>query len=97
MGNWLGVVLDQDAPNHDAIGAWVAVRIGEQTVQREVTIGGGHASGQLGPIHFGLGEANVAQVRVTWPDGEVGPWQDVAANRVVRIVRGAAAAEPWKP
>ncbi len=97
VGRWLSVVLDQNAPNHDAIGAWVAVRIGEQTVQREVTIGGGHASGSLGPIHFGLGEANRAQVQVTWPDGEVGPWQDVAANGIVRIVRGAAAVEPWTP
>ena len=57
----------------------------------------GHASGALGPIHVGLGAADRAQVRVTWPDGEVGPWIDVAGDRTVRIVRGAAAAEPWTP
>jgi hypothetical protein len=95
--HWLGIVLDQDAPNHDAIGSWVAVRIGERTVEREVTIGGGHASGTLAPLHVGLGGSERAQVRVTWPDGEVGPWLDVAADRVVRIARGAAAAEPWTP
>ena len=97
MGNWLGVVIDQDALNHDAIGAWVAVRIGERTVEQEVSIGGGHASGSLGPLHFGLGEATRAQVQVTWPDGEVGPWMDAAANGIVRIDRGAAAVEPWTP
>jgi hypothetical protein len=97
LGHWLGIVLDQDAPNHDAIGAWVAVRIGERTVQHEVTIGGGHASGSLGPLHVGLGAATTAQVQVTWPDGEVGPWLDVAGDRIVRVVRGAATAEPWTP
>jgi len=96
-GHWLGVVLAQEAPNQAAVGSWVAVRIGERTVEREVTIGGGHASGTLGPIHLGLGRADRAQVRVTWPDGEVGPWLEVTADRVVRIARGATAAEPWRP
>jgi enediyne biosynthesis protein E4 len=95
--HWLGVVLDQDAPNHTAVGSWVAVRIGERTIEHEVTIGGGHASGTLGPMHFGLGRPDRVQVRVRWPDGEVGPWLDVIADRVVRITRGAAAAEPWTP
>jgi hypothetical protein len=30
-----------------------------------------------------------AEVRVTWPDGEVGPWQAVEADRTVVIRRGA--------
>ena len=54
-----------------------------------MTIGGGHVSGALGPIHFGLGEAAGASVRVTWPDGEVGEWLPVAADQRVRIERGA--------
>jgi hypothetical protein len=95
--HWLGIALEQDGPNHDAIGSWVAVRVGEQVVEREVTIGGGHASGALTPIHIGLGMATGAQVRVTWPDGEVGPWMDVAGDRTVRLVRGVMTAEPWTP
>ena len=39
----------------------------DQSVQH--VIGGGHAGGQILPRHFGLGAAQVAQVRVTWPDG----------------------------
>jgi hypothetical protein len=58
-------------------------------VEREVTIGGGHVSGQRGPIHFGLGNATGAEVRVQWPDGELGPWQRVEADRRVTIERGA--------
>ena len=57
MGHWIGVRLQQPAPNVDAIGAWVEVRAGERTTTREVTVGGGHASGQLGWLHFGLGSA----------------------------------------
>ena len=97
MGHWLGVEITQDGPNPDGIGAWVAVRVGEHVAERERTVGGGHVSGQLGPVHVGLGSATAAEVRVTWPDGEVGPWQPVGADRVVRIVRGASAPEVIGP
>ena len=88
MGRWLAVELAQDGPNRDAIGAWIEVRRDDGIQQREVTVGGGHVSGQLGPTHFGLGEAEGAEVRVTWPDGEVGAWMPVAADQRIRIERG---------
>jgi hypothetical protein len=97
MGNWVGLRLREDAPNQDAIGAWVDLRIGDRITPREVTVGGGHAGGQLGWIHFGLGDANAAEVRVTWPDGEVGPWIPVPANEYTTIERGATATMPWPP
>jgi enediyne biosynthesis protein E4 len=62
-----------------------------------VTVGGGHLAGELGWIHAGLGAAERAQVRIQWPDGEVGPWLPVAANQFVDIERGADAARPWTP
>jgi hypothetical protein len=95
MGNWLGIRLRQPAPDVDAIGAWVEVRAGERTHVHEVTVGGGHASGQLGWLHVGLGAAEGAEVRVTWPDGAVGPWIDLAANQFAIVERGAAEATPW--
>jgi hypothetical protein len=49
-------------------------------MRREVTIGGGHASGELGWRHFGVGDLEDTQVRVIWPDGEAGDWQPVKAN-----------------
>jgi len=87
MGHWLALRLSQPGPNVAAIGAWVEVRADERTVVRELTVGGGHASGQLGWLHFGLGEAGSAEVRVQWPDGEVGPWQRVEADGFVTIGR----------
>ena len=69
--------------------------MGEFTARRELTVGGGHAGGQLGWIHFGLGTADEAQIRVQWPDGETGPWLRVTANRFAIIERGANEARPW--
>ena len=80
MGSWVAVRLHQPAPNVDAIGAWVETRVGDRTTVHEVTVGGGHASGQLGWIHVGLGDADEAEVRVQWPDGETGPWMTLDAG-----------------
>jgi enediyne biosynthesis protein E4 len=94
MGHWLGVSLHQPGPNRDAIGSWLEVQVGDTILRRELTVGGGHIGGQLGPTHFGLGPTAEARVRVQWPDGEIGPWIPVAADRSVIIERGATQATP---
>ena len=95
-GNWLALQLtDAERANRDAIGAWIEVKVGDTTMRRELTVGGGHVGGQLGWIHFGLGPANGADVRVQWPDGETGPWLHVSANRFAIIDRGATESRPW--
>jgi len=97
MGDWLGVRLHQPGTNRDAIGAVIETRVGDRVARREIVVGGGHGGGQLGWTHLGLGDAADADVRVTWPDGETGPWMTIAANRFVDIQRGAADAAPWTP
>jgi hypothetical protein len=97
MGNWVAVRPQQSGPNRDAIGSWIQLRFGDRITEREVTIGGGHASGELGWTHFGLGDAGGAQVRILWPHGGASPWMDVAANRFVTIDRGAAEPVTWIP
>jgi enediyne biosynthesis protein E4 len=97
MGHWAAIRLEQPGPNRDAIGAWITVRIGERLIERELTVGGGHAGGQLGWSHFGLGPAERADVRVQWPDGEMGPWMDLTADGFVILERGADAARRWAP
>lgn len=94
--HWLAVRLRDRAPNRHAIGARLAVRSGDWLIEREVTVGGGQAGGQLGPIHFGLGPVDRPEIRVTWPDGEVGPWQRVHPDRFVIVERGAEPV-PWTP
>ena len=97
MGHWLAVQLEQPGPNGYAVGAWIEVRAGGRTVLRELTVGGGHAGGQLGWIHFGLGDSGSAEIRIQWPDGETGPWQRVAADSFAVIVRDGSGPRYWVP
>ena len=97
MGRWIQVRLVQEGPNRDAIGAWLEVKADDRITMRELTVGGGHASGELGWIHTGLGGAERAEVRVRWPDGELGPWLPLEADRFGIIERGADAVSPWSP
>jgi hypothetical protein len=97
MGHWLALRLSEPGGNRDAIGATVEVQVGDATMRREMTVGGGHIGGQLGWTHVGLGPSAQAKVRVTWPDGEVGPWMPVKADTFATIERGATAATPWQP
>jgi hypothetical protein len=97
MGNWVAIRLAQQSTNVNAIGSWVEVRIGDHVMQQEVAIGGGHAGDQLGWIHFGLGPSDAVEIRVQWPDGDVGPWMKADANRFVTIARETQRAEVWIP
>ncbi len=97
MGHWLDVRVSQPSPNADAVGSWVEVKAGETVMRRELNVGGGHASGERGWIHFGLGSADRPEVRIVWPDGTTGPWLPVAADSFVEVAKGATAATPWEP
>ncbi|MBK8084086.1 MAG: CRTAC1 family protein [Devosia sp.] len=88
-GNWLALRLRQPAPNPDAIGSRIEVRADGLTVTREVTSGGGHVSGQHGFLHFGLGAASTAEVRVVWPDESTGDWFTIEANGLAWLDRSA--------
>jgi enediyne biosynthesis protein E4 len=90
-GHWIEVKLEQPAPNRDAIGSWVEVKRGDKVMRREITAGGGHASGQSGWWHVGLGDTSKAEVRVVWPDGTVGDWQSVDSNNFYALARGKLA------
>ena len=87
-GHWLHVMLRQEDANRNAVGAWIEVRAAGRIRRHEVAVGGGHVSGQAGWIHFGMGEAELAEVRVQWPDGYWSPWQRTAADRFLLIERG---------
>ena len=95
MGQWLQLRLRQGGGNRDAIGAWVEVDLGERTIRQELTVGGGHASGHLGWMHFGLGKASTVKLRVQWPHDGWGPWQTVAADGFY-IVDKQAGVSAWK-
>jgi hypothetical protein len=95
MGHWLQLRLHQEGGNRDAVGAWVEVDLGGRIIREELTIGGGHASGQLGWLHFGLGDAQDVKLRVQWPHGDWSAWQAVAADQFYSVDKQAGV-RPWK-
>lgn len=97
MGNWLQVELRQPKVNRDAVGAKIVIKTGNHVQSRQVQIGGGHASGQLGFVHAGLGTAERASIRIRWPDGSWSPTYRVFANNFVAIERGAKDVKYWYP
>ena len=58
--------------------------------------GGGHVSGSVGWLHFGLGTAGAADLRVIWPGGVEGPWQTLPAGSF-QILQPDQPAQPWIP
>lgn len=86
-GGWLSVRLIQPGANVRAVGAVVEVEIVGKVLRREVAVGGGHAGGSAAPLHFGLGKAAQARVRVRWPDGGWSDWRAATANRALVIER----------
>jgi enediyne biosynthesis protein E4 len=106
-GAWLQLRLQQTGANRDAVGAWVEVETrlesGLRVMRQELTVGGGHASGHLGWMHFGLGRAAPPQVRlrVQWPAQSVeaqpqwSDWMTVSSNQFV-VVERTRGAQPWK-
>ena len=85
--------LHEDDSNRDAIGAWIEVDDGNHISRREITIGGGHAGGQLGWHHFGVGQAREIKIRTIWPDGKADDWASYASNAHYILSRG----QPLKP
>jgi enediyne biosynthesis protein E4 len=98
QGHWLQLRLRQNGGNSDAIGAWVEVDLGadstttggRRVVRQELTVGGGHASGHLGWMHFGLGLAKQVRLRVQWPHATWSEWYSADADGFYVVERGKA-------
>jgi hypothetical protein len=95
-GGWVQVRLLQDGVNRDAIGAVVEIRRGNKVERHEITSGGGHVSGSVGWLHFGLGAAQEAELRVIWADGTEGEWMALPSG-TFQVLRQGQTAEAWTP
>ncbi len=72
--HWLRIKLIGDGKkvNTDAIGSWVEVTLGDETLRQQVMPTRSYLSQVELPVTFGLGDRDqVDNVIVTWPDGEV--------------------------
>ena len=103
-GHWLEVALQGTKSNRDGIGARMRVLAGGQSQWNHMTTACGYASSSAGPVHFGLGEAKLAdEVEIRWPSGKVQELQGIKADRHIVIDEGRDGAEavetvePGKP
>ncbi len=80
-GHSLVVAADPPTP-----GAIVSVTTADgTTVERELIAGSSYLSSEDPRAHVGLGENEVATVRVTWPDGRQAVRADVDADQVLTV------------
>jgi len=94
--HWLGLRLvapvgdAEPAQRRDMVGARIAVsRSGTPTQWRRVHTDGSYASASDPRVIVGLGEsADLPQVRVVWPSGEVEVWSDLAVDRYTTLTQG---------
>ncbi|OUS04258.1 hypothetical protein A9Q96_15000 [Rhodobacterales bacterium 52_120_T64] len=86
-GNWLLLDVRQSGINSRAVGGWLEVSDGNNIWHREITIGGGHASGSSTFAHFGLGNSDAIELRIIWPDGALSDWLGLDANQILRLDR----------
>ncbi|MDH3588261.1 MAG: CRTAC1 family protein [Gammaproteobacteria bacterium] len=78
---WVRLLLDTVGGNADAIGAVVEVDAGGVTQRQRVTPSRSYLS-QVEPVlTFGLGQHDIDEIRVIWPDGSVLTLGSLAAGR----------------
>jgi hypothetical protein len=89
-GHWLDVALRGTKSNRDGIGARVKVVTKSGAQYNHMTTSVCYASSSDGPVHFGLGPDDHAElIEVHWPSGIVQTFQNVPADRIFKVVEAA--------
>ncbi|MCR9163586.1 MAG: CRTAC1 family protein [Nannocystaceae bacterium] len=80
-GHWL--MLRPQLQGRGAVGTQLEIETPDGTVQRRLVTAGEGYLGQREPrVHVGLGKAETAEVRVTWPDGSKQRFEALEADAV---------------
>jgi hypothetical protein len=70
--HWIRLKLTGTRCNHDAIGAWIKVRLDNQTLTRQVMPTRSYLSQSELPVTIGLGNSDrIRSVEINWPGGQV--------------------------
>ena len=84
--HWLLVEL-KGALLRDGLGTRVVVTASGRRQIRERQSGGSYLSSHDPRLHFGLDQAERAEVEVHWPDGQVQRLHQVPTNQILRVVQ----------
>ncbi len=90
--HFIKVKLQGVQSNTRGIGARLVVTFTTGASYRQNNGGGGgeYASQSSEPLHFGIGSATAATVKVTWPSGVVDTVVAVPANSFITVVEGSS-------
>jgi len=83
--HFLSLRLVGTRSNRDGVGARVQVKTGTTIQMREVRSGGSFMSHNDFRLHFGLGEAQAADVVIRWPNGQTQELRKLKANRFYTV------------
>jgi hypothetical protein len=84
--HWLEFLLQGTKSNRDGIGAKIKVVAGGKPQYNHMTTAAGYASSSAGPVHFGLGDAKIAEeVQILWPSGTAQTLRNVPADQVLTV------------
>jgi len=84
--HWLALSLQGTRSNRDGIGARVRITAGSKVQFDQMTTASGYASSSAVPLHFGLGDARIAdEIQIHWPSGTVQTLKNVAADQVLQV------------
>jgi len=85
---WLTVAPKLAGTGADAVGARVTVTMGKMRLVEEVYGTVGYLSQSDLRAHFGLGEANQADlIEVRWPNGKTTTLRNVEANQILEVIQ----------
>ena len=86
--NWIGFELEGTNVARDAFGTRIqlssmnGIKIGEKTG------GSSYASQSSHRVYFGLGQGEATDISITWPDGSVDTFGNLAVNQIHTIQQG---------
>jgi hypothetical protein len=84
--HWIRLKLVGRKCNRDAIGAWIKVRIGEQTLRRQIMPTRGYLSQSELPVSIGLGQASRPdEVEIVWPGGATQKVDSVKVDQLTTV------------
>ena len=84
--HWVRVKLVGTKSNRDAIGAWVSLKAGGVTQQRQVMPTRSYLSQSELPLTFGIGAATgVESVEIRWPSGQKQTLATLATDQLSTI------------
>ncbi len=83
--HWIKVKLVGAKSNRSAIGSRVTVKYGAYVQAQEVLAQSSYLSVDDRRLHFGLGNINVVDLEIRWPNGHLQSFSKVASNQLVTI------------